>query len=246
MLVLKDLSVFYDKFCVLEDISFSLNTGEILAILGPNGSGKTTLLKAIAGIIRFQKGSLEIFGKIPQQLSFRERSICYLPQQHNVNLYLPLKVFDVVAQSFQVQKKWGVSKISPEDKLLIEEALSKVNMLSELDKLFFHLSGGQRQRVLLALALISQPKILLLDEPTNGLDYTSINKIYEVLTQMKDSGVGIVMISHDLASIFSFADKVTILMNRMEYHGSVQNIPEDLMNRIFGVPIMPFLRQVQR
>ena len=235
-LEVNNLDLAYGKNVVVKNVSFSLDQGEMLAIIGPNGSGKTTLLKSILGIKAIHKGSILINGLTPKKaIQQFKGDIAYLPQHHNVNLLLPLTVFDVVAQIFS-SSKIGFALKNDEIEI-IESALMRVNLLDKKDEFFTSLSGGQRQRVLLALAIARKPKLLFLDEPTSALDVSSIDQIYKILAELKKENVGIMVISHDISSIVSASDKIGILMNEMKYLGSPSQISEDLIHQTFGAHI---------
>lgn len=232
---LTNVDINYGQNNIVNNVSFSIQEGELVSIIGPNGSGKSTLLKAILGIQEISKGSILINGLSPKKaISKYKGSLAYLPQQHNVNLLLPLTVFDVVSQAFQFKK---ISALTHTEKNSIVEALEKVNLSDKQHELFMNLSGGQRQRVLLALALAHKPKLLLLDEPTNTLDVVSINHIYDILAELKNSGVGILMISHDISSIVSHSDKIGVLMHQLHYFGSPYLLPENIIHQVFGAHI---------
>lgn len=236
-----NLSVAYGHNIVVDNVSFSFQQGEILAIIGPNGSGKTTLLKSLLGIQAIKCGSILINGYKPQQaIRLFKGEIAYLPQQHHVNLLLPLTVYDVVAQGFFARIPWG-KKLSILEKEKINNVLEKVQLLNQKNELFMNLSGGQKQRVLLALALSSEPKLLFLDEPTNALDVTAIDQIYKILVELKKENMGIMIISHDISTIVSHADRVGILMKEIKYLGSPNKISESIIHQTFGshIKIIP-------
>ncbi|MGL5956909.1 MAG: metal ABC transporter ATP-binding protein [Brevinema sp.] len=233
MLQVSHVDLSYGREKVVQDISFSLNAGELLSIIGPNGSGKSTLLKAILGIKKIDHGMILING-LPPRKAVSQCNIAYLPQQSHVNILLPLTVYDVAAQGFQ-SKKIGV--LSPTEKDAIEEVLLKVKMSDKKSELFMNLSGGQRQRTLLALALATKPSFLCLDEPTNALDIATIEQIYEILSELKKENTGILLISHDISSIVSHSDKIGVLMKTMHYFGSPYFLPETVIHQVFGTHI---------
>ncbi|MGL4676158.1 MAG: metal ABC transporter ATP-binding protein [Brevinema sp.] len=233
MLQVSHVDLSYGQEIVVQDVSFSLNPGELLSIIGPNGSGKSTLLKAILGIKSVDQGTILING-LPPQKAVTQFEIAYLPQQSHVNILVPLTVYDVAAQGLQSKKFGALSAI---EKNIVEEVLVKVNMFDKKDELFMHLSGGQRQKVLLALALATKPKLLCLDEPTNALDIATIEQIYEILSELKKENTAILLISHDISSIVSHSDRIIVLMKTMHYVGSPYYLPETVIHQVFGTHI---------
>lgn len=234
MLVVDNLTVSYGSEKILQNISFSLKAGNMLAVIGPNGSGKTTLLKSILGIIKHYSGSI-FFDDIKVQEAIKKHLIGYLPQHHTINDFLPLTVFEVVAQNIKAKKIW-FEILSEDDKHNIIDALEKVRLIDKKDELFMNLSGGQQQRVLMALALVNDPKFLFLDEPTSALDLSSINIIYEILDDLRSNhNIGILIISHDINAVVNVADQVALLMHEIKYIGSPKNLPQEAIHDLFGL-----------
>ena len=191
---------------ILKDITFEVNQGEYVALLGPNGGGKSTLVKLILGLIKPTAGEIEIFGK--KQKEFNEwYKIGYVPQ--NVSLFdnnFPLSVYETVSLGLASRKAW-FSMLDIEDKRSIEEAMDRASISELRDKNLSDLSGGQRQRVMIARALVSNPEVLILDEPSTGVDISTQHKFYQFLKQLNiDKSLTIIFITHDLGVI---ADDVT-------------------------------------
>ena len=170
MLNIKDLSVFYDSNEVLSNISFSLNRGDYLSIIGENGSGKTTLIKTILGLIKYRKGGISFDG-------IKKNEIGYLPQQGIVQKSFPASVFEVVI-SGRLNKKKFLPFYTSIDKKSALENLKKLNIENLKNKSYKDLSGGQQQRVALARALCSAKELLILDEPSTGLDPIATADLY--------------------------------------------------------------------
>lgn len=191
---------------ILNDISFSINQGEYVALLGPNGGGKSTLVKLILGIYKKNKGEIELF-RVPQNEFKDWYKIGYVPQ--NVSLFddnFPLSVYETVSLGLAAKKPW-FSFLSESDRVLIEDAIERASIGDLRDKILSELSGGQRQRVMIARALVSQPELLILDEPSTGVDITSQRKFYQFLKRLnKEKNLTILFITHDLGVI---ADDVT-------------------------------------
>ncbi|MGL5721695.1 MAG: metal ABC transporter ATP-binding protein, partial [Brevinema sp.] len=241
-LIVDKLFASYDGQHVLENISFTLDCGEMLAIIGPNGSGKTTLMRTLLGLKAPDSGSVLLEGRPPLRALKKFRGLAsYLPQSQNINTLLPLSVQDIVSQGFKARKIWG-EKLSPSEKESVDEALELVQMQDYKNSLFRSLSGGQRQRVLIALAISQSPRYLFLDEPTNALDFSSIDKLYHLLGVLRSTRqMGILIISHDIGAISGSADRIGLLMNRFRYLGSPQTVPQEVFREVFGchITLMP-------
>jgi len=204
---------------VLSDITFSVDKGDFLGLIGPNGSGKTTLLKLILGLYPLKSGSIKLFGTdIP---SFREWSrIGYVPQKatSNTDLIFPATVKEVVSMGLLSGKKFP-KVVSPKDDKLIIAALKTVGMESLRDRRIGELSGGQQQRVFIARALISDPDVLFLDEPTTGIDQATQESFYKLLGELNGRGITIVLVSHDIGKITRYVTKVASLNRVLEFYG---------------------------
>ncbi|PMQ01428.1 MAG: zinc ABC transporter ATP-binding protein [Dictyoglomus sp. NZ13-RE01] len=222
---IENLYFSYGDYLVLENINFSIEEGDFWGIIGPNGAGKTTLIKIIVGILRPQKGKVEVFGKPPWKLGEEKKYIGYIPQRLEVDKFFPIKVWDVVSLGRRAVKDW--KNLSLEDKEKIEEAIKKVDMWDYRDKLFGELSGGQQQRVLVAKAIAGEPRLLVLDEPTVGVDISSQEKFYNILEDLNKKGLTIILISHDIGVISKRVKKLACLNRKIFLHGC----PSDLKIR---------------
>ncbi len=226
-----DVSFSYDKK-VLEDLNFEIEGGEFVAILGPNGAGKTTLVKLILGLLKPEKGWVEVFGYD----SFKERNkfvdlIGYLPQREEIANELPLTVSQVVKLPLLSKGK----KVSDEK---VVEALSMVGMEGDVRKRFNELSGGQQQRVLLARALVRNPEMLLLDEPFNGVDIPSQEKIVEVLSNLTSKGKTVIAVVHNINPILHEVDRVILLNRRIIATGKPNDVfTEENIIKAYGSSI---------
>ncbi len=210
---IKDLFFKYEKEYVLEDINFQVRENDFLTILGPNGGGKSTLVKLILGILKLQKGSIEIFNRPFLKESL---NIGYVPQSTDINLDFPIKVLEVVmmAQNNQQTRYFGYSK---DEKIQALNALEQVGMSEFSHRRISFLSGGQRQRVLIARALFGKPKILLLDEPTSNIDVVACGEIYKTLKALNQK-ITVVVISHDLSIVLKYASKAIYINKTFSYH----------------------------
>ncbi|WP_202320071.1 ABC transporter ATP-binding protein [Archaeoglobus neptunius] len=229
----------YDERTVLKDVSFEVNEGEILTILGPNGSGKTTLLKCLNRLLK-PKGtvfidSFEISGLNEKELA---KFIGYVPQIHSPAF--PYKVVDVVVSGRTPHL--GLSMPTKKDYELAYDVLGKLGLGHLANRPYTQLSGGELRLVLIARALIQRPKILLLDEPTSHLDLKNRVSVLKVLKEIAKEGIAVIMSEHDpnLASLFS--DKVLLMSNGgMVGYGNVRDVltRENLM-KVYGVDVKIF------
>jgi len=221
---IKDLFFKYEKEYVLEDINFQVRENDFLTILGPNGGGKSTLVKLILGILKLQKGSIDIFNRAFLKESL---NIGYVPQSTDINLSFPIKVLEVVmmAQNKQQTRYFGYSK---DEKIQALNALEQVGMGEFAHRRISFLSGGQRQRVLIARALFGKPKILLLDEPTSNIDVVACGEIYQTLKEL-NKDITVVVISHDLSLVLKYANKAVYINKKLSYH-DLSSMKEEFSN----------------
>jgi len=183
----------YEGKPVIEDLSFSVQAGEYLCIVGANGSGKTTLMRTVLGLQKPLRGTVR-FGD-----GLREGGIGYLPQRTQVQMDFPATVREVVLSGCQARLKHRPF-YTRADKLLAEQNMEKMGVSALSKRCFRELSGGQQQRVLLARALCAARELLFLDEPVSGLDPDATADMYGLIRSLNREGVTIIMISHDLAA----------------------------------------------
>lgn len=215
------LTVAFDGHAVLRDLSFGVETGSTLAIIGPNGSGKTVLFKAL-------------IGAVPSAGAIRwapHTRVGYVPQKLDIARDLPVTGHDVL------RAKADVSGTTEDD---ITRALGEVSLPTQIaGQPVGTLSGGQFQRLLLAFALMGHPSVLLFDEPTAGVDEPGEVGIYELFdTLQREEGLTVLLISHDLTLVAGQADAVLCLSHRCTYFGTPREVltPERLQEA-YGVPM---------
>ena len=200
-LSIKNLCVGYDGKEILHDLSFSVNAGDYLCIVGENGSGKSTLMRTILGLHD------AISGEIRTGDGLKRDEIGYLPQQTPVQKDFPATVYEIVLSGNQGH--CGLRPFySKEDKNAALMNMEKMGITELSDRSYRTLSGGQQQRVLLARALCATKKLLLLDEPVSGLDPNVTAQMYELLNKLNAEGITIVMISHDLDAAMQSASHI--------------------------------------
>ena len=200
MITVNNLSVKYDAGYAVKDVSFSIENGDYLCIVGENGSGKTTLMKAILKLVKPSGGSIDMQG-------LRQNEIGFIPQQTIIQKDFPSSVFEVVLSGFQ--SKTGLLPFySSKQKKMAKENIEKMGAAELIRKPYRDLSGGQQQRVLLARALCATDKIIFLDEPAAGLDPMMTADLYSILNMLNEQGITIVMVSHDIASAVKYGNKI--------------------------------------
>ena len=170
----KNVYLKYENTSVVEDLSFNVEAGDYLCIVGENGSGKSTLVKSILGLKETASGHLH-FGD-----GVTGKNIGYLPQQTTAQMDFPASVYEVVLSGCIGRKGTSIF-FSKEQRKSAEENMKKLDILSLKKKCYRELSGGQQQRVLLARALCAADKMILLDEPVTGLDFVSTSERFGII-----------------------------------------------------------------
>ena len=211
VLEVKDLSFSYPEKSILHRLSFDVDAGDFMCIVGTNGTGKSTLLKLILNKLSPLEGEIKLLGTNSEK--YKDfASIAYVSQKAtNINRDFPATVEEVVSLGLY-SKKGLFKRNTKEDKKLIDSALERVGMLDYKHRQIGYLSGGQQQRVFIAKALISNPRIIFLDEPTTGIDIRAVDSICCLLGDLnKNSGITIVMVTHDISSIIYHSNKILVL-----------------------------------
>ena len=219
ILEIKNLNFKFGKIEVLKNISFNLNQGDFLGLIGPNGSGKTTLIKIILGIYKNQKGSINLFNKDINKFNDWDK-IGYVQQKAtDIQNDFPANVYEIVSMGLLSTKKFP-KIINKQDEKKIINKLKLVGMDKLINKRISELSGGQQQRVMIAKALISEPEILILDEPTTGIDPEMQKSFYDLLGKLNKKNITIILISHDISSITKYVNKIAFLNKELEFYGT--------------------------
>ncbi|MBQ2653725.1 MAG: ABC transporter ATP-binding protein [Methanobrevibacter sp.] len=235
---IKNISFSYDGEEIFSDISFSIDKGDVLCILGPNGTGKTTLIKCLNGLHEINSGEILINGNNIKKLSFREISkhIGYIPQSHVPSF--PFKVLDVVVMGRAPYLNLTDSP-KKEDIEIAENALKTLGIEYLKDKEYTNLSGGERQLVFLARILCQQPDILILDEPTSHLDFGNQIKLLEIIDNLAKSGLSIIMSSHFPDHAFLSSNKVAIMKNKkfIDFGSPDDVVTEDNLKKAYSIDV---------
>jgi zinc transport system ATP-binding protein len=219
VLATEGLTFQYNSTEILADISFRLQAGDYLGLVGPNGSGKTTLIKLILGLLQPSKGEIVLFGS--NLTEFKDwRKVGYLPQKINsFNPHFPATVREIVSLGLLSTKKVP-RRIKRNDDIAINNALELVDIIDIKTELIGELSGGQQQRVLIAKALVSEPELLILDEPTTALDPEAREKFFGTLKDLNENRkVTIIIITHDIGTIGKYASRLLYLDKRLIFYG---------------------------
>jgi len=197
----QNITLGYEGKMVASGLSFAVNAGDYLCIVGENGSGKSTLMKAILKLITPMKGQIVTGDGLEQ------KEIGYLPQQTVVQKDFPASVREVV-RSGCLNRSGLRPFYSIAEKQMAENNMETLGIMPLADRCYRELSGGQQQRALLARALCAARKIMLLDEPVAGLDPKATVEMYELIEGLNNDGITIIMISHDIASSVKYASHI--------------------------------------
>lgn len=204
ILTIRDLRKSYaDGFEALKSVSLDIDEGEILALLGPNGAGKTTLISTVCGIITPTSGSVTVGGHdILDDFRAARSLIGLVPQEIN------LEPFETVWNTVRFSR--GLFGKSRNDALL-EDILRKLSLWDKRKNRIMELSGGMKRRVLIAKALSHEPRVLFLDEPTAGVDVELRKDMWEIVAELKASGVTIILTTHYIEEAEAIADRVGVI-----------------------------------
>lgn len=228
ILTCEHISVAYDGHTVVQDVSFDVQKGEYLCIVGENGSGKSTLLKSILGLVPTKSGTIRL------QEGLSKKGIGYLPQQSAAQRDFPASVQEVVLSGCMPMsgKKLFYGKAAKER---ARQNMQDLHIDTIRKKSYRELSGGQQQRVLLARALCAADELLLLDEPVTGLDPLVTTEMYETIRELNRSrGLTVIMISHDIATAAAHADKILHLDAGVEFFGTAAEYLQSDVGRRFA------------
>ncbi len=225
------LSKSYKKRPVLRDVSLNVNRGEAVALLGPNGAGKTTCFHIITGLIGADGGSILLDGHDIANLPMYRRSrmgVGYLPQE--ASIFRGLSVEDNLRAVIELQD------LSREDQdLMLEDLLAEFSVEHLRRTPSVALSGGERRRVEIARALAARPDFMLLDEPLAGVDPIAVNDIRNLISQLKNRGLGVLITDHNVRDCLGIVDRAYILHDgRVLMEGTPDDIVEnDDVRRVY-------------
>ncbi|MBF0566434.1 MAG: LPS export ABC transporter ATP-binding protein [Nitrospirae bacterium] len=213
----------YSKKVVVENLSLTISTGEIVGLLGPNGAGKTTTFHMITGMISQDGGSIVLDGKDigskPMYLRARE-GITYLPQESSI--FRKLTVKQNIDAVFEIKGKSGEDLAKSSKKIMEEFGISHI-----AGSYGYNLSGGERRRTEIARAIATDPVFILFDEPFTGIDPIAIIELKKTLLYLKDKGIGVLITDHNVRDTLSITDRAYIIS-----HGKVleEGPPDKIIN----------------
>lgn len=234
-LQLNQVSAGYHKRPVLEDVSLSIEPGEMVGVLGPNGAGKSTLFAVMSQLLAPRAGTVALFGQDIRRLSARERARLLAVVPQDLSIPVPYTVGDVVMMGrTALLGRW--SRPEAADHRAVERALAYTDVTDIRDAPLNELSGGERQRAIVAMALAQEPRIILLDEATSHLDLNHRLEIMQLMLRLnREQGVTLLMISHDLQMAAEFSRRLILLDHgRIVADGTpVEVLTEDRLREVY-------------
>lgn len=249
MIALNQVSAGYGNGNVLNDISFQLNHGENLSIIGPNGCGKTTLLRAIASTIPFT-GEISLNGNEVKRMKRKEMAKQVAMFSQITHSYFNYTVFDTVMMGRYVHEETGIfGRTSEKDYHIAEEVLKAVGMYELRNREVDTLSGGQLQRVFLGKVLAQEPDIILLDEPTNHLDLSCQIELIGFLKEWsKQENKTVVGVLHDINLAMLLTDNILLLENgRVRAYGTKEEIlSSSVLSDVYKINIPEYMLKTLR
>lgn len=215
----------YKKRTVVKDVSLEVSSGSIIGLLGPNGAGKTTSFYMLVGIISSEQGQVLLDGRDITSLPMHQRArmgIGYLPQENSI--FRKLTVYQNLMGVAELQK--DLNKAQREN--LVSDLLDEFNVASLSNNLGMSLSGGERRRVEIARALAARPKFILLDEPFAGVDPISVSEIKNIITHLKNRGIGILITDHNVKETLGVCERAYIVSaGELIAQGTPQEVQEN-------------------
>lgn len=211
LITLDHVTISYDGKPAVEDVSFSVNRGENLCLVGSNGSGKSTLLMGILGLVKLDNGSVSIAHGL--------KSVAYLAQLHTIDHTFPATAWEIVLSGTQVSGR-RLPFYTRKDRQSAQQSMERLKIMDLAKKRIGDMSGGQQQRVLLARALARNPELLILDEPCSALDPQITAELYALFDTFKrELGLTLLISTHDWPYVKSAADRVLQLDHTVAYIG---------------------------
>ncbi len=221
----------------LGEISFRVEAGSVIGLIGPNGGGKSTLLKAVAGVIPLREGEVRLGGR---PLRRNEGRVAFVPQREEVNWDFPVTANDVVLMGRYRTVGW-VRRPRAEDHRKVDAALARLGLEGKGRRHISQFSGGQQQRIFLARAIVQEPQVVLLDEPFTGIDQENREVLREAITGFARAGVTVLMATHDLEEVTSTTSHICCLNGRLVAFGpTASTFTPETLRATFGGQIAVF------
>lgn len=226
-LTIKHLAKNYSKRWVVKDVSFCMQSGQIVGLLGPNGAGKTTSFYMVVGLVRMDKGEIHLDELDLSDLAMHERArkgIGYLPQE--ASIFRKLTIAENIMSILETRK--DLNKQQRQQRLT--ELLADFKITHIKDSLGMSVSGGERRRAEIARALAADPKFMLLDEPFAGVDPISVGDIKDIISTLKDRGIGVLITDHNVRETLAICERAYIVSEgAVIAEGTPQEILENEM-----------------
>ncbi len=222
-----EVTLAYEGRIIVKDLSFSVERGDYICIVGENGSGKTTLLRTLVGLKR------PFSGRVSYGDGLSRRNVGYVPQTVLSGKDFPATVYEVVTSG--LLNRMGLRPFfTKEEKKAAEYAMERLGISDIKNRCFRELSGGQRQRVQLARAICAADKLLMLDEPASGLDPVITSQLYGIIKELNETdGMAVVMVSHDIPSAVKYASKLLHLEKDHSFFGTADEYRKNRMGKHF-------------
>jgi zinc transport system ATP-binding protein len=209
----------------VKDVSFAVDEGDYICVVGENGSGKSTLIHMVAGLVKPTSGSISLAGPGRSEMG-------YLPQQAPVQKDFPASVAEVVLTG-RLNRTRLIPILRKRDAIAADAALERLGILSLRQSAYRELSGGQRQRVLLARAICASKKLLVLDEPVTGLDPLAQADMYGIIRELNAEGMTVLMVSHDVAGAVLSANRILHMATGALFFGDTEEYMRSAPGRRF-------------
>ena len=241
MLEVRHLAVNYRGVTAVEDVSFSLEPGQIVGVIGPNGAGKSTLVKAILGLIPTENGVVRYRDRaISQQLG----EVAYVPQRSQIDWDYPISVQNVVMMARTRHTGWWRSP-SRQSREIVKAALERVGIWELRNRQIGELSGGQQQRVFLAQSLAQEAELFFFDEPFSGVDKKTEAVLFEVFDELKAEGKILLVIGHELGEASRKYDRFLLINKQLIADGDRSEvITADNIQRAYGDCVLLVQREI--
>ncbi len=215
---------------VVDEVTFDIESGQVVGLLGPNGAGKTTSFYMVVGLLSPDFGEILIDDKPIQQLPMYQRArngLSYLPQE--ASIFRKLTVRENILVALEAQDYGDSDKAERLNELLQDFQIEHIK-----ESYGYSLSGGERRRVEIARSLAGKPKFLLLDEPFAGIDPIAVGEIQEIIRKLKEKGIGVLITDHNVRETLGICDRAYILKEgRIEVEGSAEEIANSPIARKF-------------
>jgi zinc transport system ATP-binding protein len=228
LLECSNLNMSYENVQAVKNLSFHVDQGDYLCIVGNNGSGKTTLIKGLLGLMALDTGRISYIG-------IKKNEIGYLPQKTAVQKDFPASVMEVVLSGCLNRSKFKLFYTKHDRKIALEN-MDRLGISDLAYKSYIDLSGGQQQRVLLARALCSAQRLILLDEPMTSLDPVAANSLYNLIATLnREYNITVIMVSHDVSTAIKYANKVLHMETEPLFFGASQEyVRTDIGKKMLG------------